>query len=149
MPYVGKERLRTQTIQVVDRPRNLVGTELPAGPWTQPPDAAAVLPIPPTGETGRAGVLVVGLNPFRLFDDNYRAFLGLVAGQIAAAIANARAYEEERRRAEALAAIDRATSAIGQTDGWSTSIVSGAAGCPRSIPAVHSSLTVAPSGSAI
>ena len=31
-----------------------------------------------------------------------------MAGQIAAAIANAQAYEEERRRAEALAEIDRA-----------------------------------------
>ncbi len=67
-----------------------------------------LVPILPTGETGRAGVLVVGLNPFRLFDDNYRGFLSLVAGQIAAAIANAQAYEEERRRAEALAELDRA-----------------------------------------
>ena len=48
------------------------------------------------------------LNPCRLFDDNYRAFLNLVAGQIGAAIGNAQAYEEERRRAEALAEIDRA-----------------------------------------
>ena len=36
----------------------------------------------------------------------------LVAGQIAAAIANAEAYEEERRRAEALAEIDRAKTAF-------------------------------------
>ena len=78
------------------------------GALDQPPSQAAVVPILPAGETGRAGVLVVGLNPFRLFDDNYRGFLGLVAGQIAAAIANAQAYEEERRRAEALAELDRA-----------------------------------------
>ena len=39
-------------------------------------------------------------------------FLGLVAGQIAAAIANAQAYEEERRRAEALAELDRAKTAF-------------------------------------
>ena len=51
---------------------------------------------------------MVGLNPCRLFDDSYRGFLDLVAGQIGAAIANAHAYEEERRRAEALAEIDRA-----------------------------------------
>ena len=36
----------------------------------------------------------------------------LVAGQIATAIANARAYEEERRRAEALAELDRAKTAF-------------------------------------
>jgi GAF domain-containing protein len=70
------------------------------------------MPILATGQTGRAGVLIVGLNPFRLFDDNYRGFLNLVAGQIAAAIANAEAYEQERRRAEALAELDRAKTAF-------------------------------------
>ncbi|MFX4581737.1 histidine kinase dimerization/phospho-acceptor domain-containing protein, partial [Acinetobacter baumannii] len=49
-----------------------------------------------------------GLNPFRLFDERYTSFLGLVSTQIAAVISNAQAYEEERRRAEALAEIDRA-----------------------------------------
>jgi len=78
------------------------------GAWEAPSSRAAVLPIPPSGETGRSGVLVVGLNPFRLFDDGYRGFLGLVAGQIAAAVANGDAYEEERRRVEALAELDRA-----------------------------------------
>jgi len=81
---------------------------LPTGPWSSPANKVAVVPILPTGETGRAGALVVGLNPFRLFDENYSSFLGLVAGQIAGAIANAQAYEEERRRAEALAELDRA-----------------------------------------
>ena len=45
-------------------------------------------------------------------DDDYRGFLELVAGQIAAGLANARAYEEERRRAEALAELDRAKTAF-------------------------------------
>ena len=36
----------------------------------------------------------------------------LLGGQIAAALANARAYEEERRRAEALAELDRAKTAF-------------------------------------
>jgi signal transduction histidine kinase len=39
---------------------------------------------------------------------SYAGFLNLVAGQIAASIANARAYSAETRRAEALAEIDRA-----------------------------------------
>lgn len=85
-----------------------VGAALPPGVWRRPPTQAAVIPIPASGETGRAGLLVVGLNPFRLFDDGYRRFLGLVAGQIAAAITNAQTYEAERRRAEMLAEIDRA-----------------------------------------
>ncbi|MGE0723645.1 MAG: response regulator [Alphaproteobacteria bacterium] len=85
---------------------------LPSGFWPRPPSQAVVLPLEATGESGRAGALIVGLNPFRLFDEGYRGFLGLVAGQIAAAIANAQAYAEERRRAEALAAIDRAKTAF-------------------------------------
>jgi His Kinase A (phospho-acceptor) domain/PAS fold len=89
-----------------------IGAGLPPGPWNQPPARAALLPIVTTGDAGRAGVLVVGLNPFRLYDDGYAGFLGLVAGQIGAAIANAEAYEEERRRAEALAEIDRAKTAF-------------------------------------
>ena len=36
----------------------------------------------------------------------------LLVGQIAAGLANAHAYEEERRRAEALAEIDRAKTAF-------------------------------------
>jgi len=107
-PWPVSDVMRTQSCTVVRGLKARFGATLPGGPWTEGPDEAAVLPIPPTGETGRAGVLVVGLNPFRLFDDDYRSFLGLVAGQIAAAIANAQAYEEERRRAEAFAEIDRA-----------------------------------------
>lgn len=84
------------------------GADLPSGAWHQPPSRAVVLPITPTGETGRAGVLVVGLNPFRLYDSDYQGFLLLAAGQISAALANAQAYEQERRRAEALAEIDKA-----------------------------------------
>jgi len=85
---------------------------LPTGAWQQPPKAAVALPIVASGETGRAGVLIVGLNRFRVFDESYKGFLGLVAGQIAAALANAEAYEEERRRAEALAALDHAKTAF-------------------------------------
>ena len=59
-------------------------------------------------QSGLAVILIVGLNPFRVFDEGYQGFLNLVAGQIAASIANAQAYEEERKRAEALAEIDRA-----------------------------------------
>ena len=53
-------------------------------------------------------MLVLGITPSRALDDGYSGFLNLVAGQVSAAIRNARAYEEERRRAEALAELDRA-----------------------------------------
>ena len=65
-------------------------------------------PIAQQGQKRPAGVFVAGLNPFRPLDDAYRSFVSLLVGQIAAGLANAHAYEEERRRAEALAEIDRA-----------------------------------------
>jgi len=74
-------------------------TALPAGAWDQPPAQAVALPLALSGQTGLAGVLIVGLNPYRLFDDDYQRFLGLAAGQIGTAIADARAYEEERTQA--------------------------------------------------
>ncbi|MBW4622008.1 MAG: response regulator [Cyanosarcina radialis HA8281-LM2] len=85
---------------------------LPTGAWDRVPQQAIVVPIAPSGQTGRSGILVAGLNPLRLFDDNYRSFINLVAGQISASVANANAYEEERRRAEALAELDRAKTAF-------------------------------------
>jgi PAS domain S-box-containing protein len=81
---------------------------LPTGAWSEAPHTAAVVPVAPSGSMGRAGALVIGLNPYRLVDENYGGFLRLVAGQISAAIANAEAYEQERLRAESLAELDRA-----------------------------------------
>ncbi|WP_167471077.1 response regulator [Cupriavidus lacunae] len=81
---------------------------LPGGAWGVPPSSAALIEVAPSGSASHRGVLVVGLNPFRLFDDRYRSFLTLAAGQIGAAMNSALAYEEARKRAEALAAIDRA-----------------------------------------
>src|SRR6185312_11014251 len=85
---------------------------LPTGFWQQAPSSAFIHPVTATSETRRTGVLIVGLNPYRLFDEGYRGFLGLAAGQIAAALSNAEAYEAERRRSEALAELDRAKTAF-------------------------------------
>ncbi|HSI02244.1 MAG TPA: response regulator [Reyranella sp.] len=102
------EVLRKHTAARIADLATRLGGEPPKGAWSEPSTEAVMLPLASSGETGRAGVLIVGLNPFRLFDDGYAGFLELAAGQIAAAIANAEAYEQERRRAEALAEIDRA-----------------------------------------
>src|SRR5205085_4892584 len=67
-----------------------------------------VLPIFKSGQDALAGFLVAGLSSRLVLDDDYYNFFGLVAGQIATALANVHALEEERRRAEALAEIDKA-----------------------------------------
>jgi PAS domain S-box-containing protein len=87
---------------------NVAGRHVPSGPWSKPPVQAAIVPIAQQGQEKAAGFLVAGINPFRPFDTAYKGFFALLAGQIAAGIANARVYESERQRAEALAEIDRA-----------------------------------------
>jgi signal transduction histidine kinase len=73
---------------------------------------AIALPIVRHGGSRPAGVLVVGIGPRLKLDAQYRDFLDLVSDQIATAVAKARAYEEAKARAEALAAIDRAKTAF-------------------------------------
>jgi len=107
-PWPIAAALTNQMPVLIEDLSNIAGGDLPTGGWRMPPNKAAVIPIMPMGETGRAGALIVGLNPYRLFDEAYQGFLQLAAGQIAASIANAQAYEEERRRSEALAELDRA-----------------------------------------
>ena len=76
------------------------------------PAAAVVLPIVKSGQDRLAGFLVAGVSARRPLDEHYRGFLDLLASQIATAIGNARAYEEERRRAQALYELDRAKTAF-------------------------------------
>jgi PAS domain S-box-containing protein len=82
--------------------------EVPSGPWSDPPNKAMVIPIKSSVGQQSTGFLVAGISSRLRLDDEYRSFLDLVAAQISAAIASARAYEQERKRAEALAEIDRA-----------------------------------------
>jgi signal transduction histidine kinase len=85
---------------------------LPAGSWDKPPAQARLVPIARQGQEMLAGVFVAALNPYRQPDIGYAGFLDLVAGQIAAAITNAQAFELERKRAESLAELDRAKTAF-------------------------------------
>ena len=103
--------IRTESMQTLDN----LGSRfdrVPAGPWSDAPHTAAVLPVPSNRAHHLAGVLVVGLSSRLAFDERYRTFLELMTAQIATAIANARAYEEERKRAESLAELDRAKTAF-------------------------------------
>ncbi|MFL5740018.1 MAG: ATP-binding protein [Flavisolibacter sp.] len=85
---------------------------LPSGGWPVPPDRALVLPIIQTGQKNPYAFLNIGLNPYRVLDEKYSSFFQLIADQLATAISTVHAYEEERRRAEALAEIDRAKTAF-------------------------------------
>ena len=84
------------------------GWPLPGGPYPESAHTALILPLYRPGTDRPYGIIVAGVSPRRELDDAYRTFFALAAEHIAAAIANARAFEEERRRAETLAELDRA-----------------------------------------
>ncbi|HET9363788.1 MAG TPA: histidine kinase dimerization/phospho-acceptor domain-containing protein, partial [Candidatus Angelobacter sp.] len=111
LPWPISDLLSSKAPVVVEDLDQRFGT-IPTGVWDKPPKRALLVPITRQGQETPAGVLVAALNPFRPLDADYTAFLGLLAGQIAAGIANASAYQEERERAEALAEIDRAKTAF-------------------------------------
>jgi PAS domain S-box-containing protein len=81
---------------------------LPTGSWDQSPTSALLVPIASQAQEKPAGIFIAALNPYRQLDPSYNGFIELIAGQIAGSLANARAYEQERKRAESLAELDRA-----------------------------------------
>jgi len=85
---------------------------LPRSPEGQPIAAAMVMPMAGLAQTQPLGAFVAGINPSRPLDDEYRAFFELVASNIATAIQNAHAAEEERKRIDVLAEMDRAKTAF-------------------------------------
>ena len=109
-PWSLAEAARTQALVTIDALPGLA--RVPPGPWSDPPHCAVVIPIRSNTARQLAGLLVAGVSSRLKLNDQYCSFFELVAAQIATAIANAGAYEEERRRAEALAEIDRAKTAF-------------------------------------
>jgi GAF domain-containing protein len=85
---------------------------LPGGLWPESLEAALIVPIAAPGQMRPTGFLVSGLSSRLVLDADYRNFLDLVALHIGASIATARAYDAERRRAEALAEVDRVKTAF-------------------------------------
>ncbi|HEX3713639.1 MAG TPA: SpoIIE family protein phosphatase, partial [Trebonia sp.] len=80
---------------------------LQAGARNEPPVQALIAPLAQQGGAPY-GFLVAALNRYRPLDEGYRAFVGLVAGHLSAGIASARSYQDQQRRAEELAELDRA-----------------------------------------
>jgi PAS domain S-box-containing protein len=93
---------------IVNDLSSAVEAGLPSGSWDKSPTQAVVIPIGTKGQEKPVGCIISALNPHRKYDEGYASFIELLAGQISASLAGARAFEEERRRADALAEIDRA-----------------------------------------
>ena len=97
---------------------------------------AVVQPLTLAGQSTPIGALVLGTSPHLPLDDDYRVFLSLAAGQVAAAVADAQAVEDERRRAVERSALDRSRAQF---------FTDVAVTLQRAVPAPHRSRTGSPS----
>lgn len=108
---LGWPLAQATTNEVVATLADRVGT-LPGGTADVRAEHAVVRPMRRAGQPQPYGYFVAGVSPRRALDERYRRLFRLVVDQIVSAIANASAFEEERKRAEALAAIDHAKTAF-------------------------------------
>lgn len=81
--------------------------QLPEGVWPEPVNEALIVPVK-LANNSVSGFVIAGISSRRELDKEYQGFIESIANHISSATINARAYEEERKRAEALAEIDRA-----------------------------------------
>ena len=118
-PDVGARRHGWSLGTVVGTGKPLIVTDLaahfddlPTGAWKSQAHSGIALPILLPGQVRPCAVLAAAVSPMRPLDTDYRTFFEFLATQIASGLADAKALEEERRRAEALAEIDRAKTAF-------------------------------------
>ncbi|SDY46161.1 Signal transduction histidine kinase [Modestobacter sp. DSM 44400] len=93
-------------------PDDVTGLGLRGGIWDDAVTDAVALPLPAATGEEPIGWLLAAVSPNLALDEGLRTFHHLVAGQFAGAVANARAFDAERRRAESLAELDRAKTAF-------------------------------------
>ena len=84
----------------------------PCGPYPEPPGRLFVLPLAIPGLAKAPMMLVTGASPRLPLNDTYLDFIRMLASSLAGLLGSVRALEDERRRAEALAAIDQAKTAF-------------------------------------
>ncbi|MEH2067829.1 MAG: ATP-binding protein [Nostoc sp.] len=100
------QRLSSQVRQVNELEQWL--GSLVCSPYPESVQSAIVVPIALPGLAHMWGVFVAGVSPRRALDQAYQTFYTLLSESVTTAIAKAHAYEEERKRAEALAELNRA-----------------------------------------
>lgn len=96
---------------IVENLQNQFG-DFKCGPYDLPPHTALVLPVRITGQEEPFGVMVAGVSACRALDHTYQNFYEQLAATYNTAVSNVYAYEQEQKRAEALAAIDRSKTAF-------------------------------------
>lgn len=83
----------------------LFGESEVASAWPEPCTESLILPV---GLSKPIGFFVAGINPRRALDSDYESFLRSIASLLSTTIYNIESLEEEKKRSQGLAEIDRA-----------------------------------------
>ena len=110
-PWPLEEVVRSGSAVQVNNMGERTSQALP-GPYPEPPNAALALPIILPGADRPTAILIAGVSARLRMNEAYRSFYDLLAAAVTTAVAHARAYDDERRRAKALAELDRAKIAF-------------------------------------
>ena len=80
----------------------------PKGFWDKVPEQILHIPLCISNNNCPNAVLTIGLNPYRNYDSVYQSFIRLLSDQVLLEMNNMHVIEEERKKGEILAEIDKA-----------------------------------------
>ncbi|MCD8739146.1 ATP-binding protein [Mucilaginibacter roseus] len=81
-------------------------------PYPEAPHTAMILPLKISGQDDVFGFIIAGVSVCRALDNDYYNFYDQLLNTYNTAVSNVYAYEQEQKRAEALAEIDRSKTAF-------------------------------------
>ncbi|MBO9202199.1 MULTISPECIES: ATP-binding protein [Niastella] len=82
--------------------------DIPKGEWRSAASQFVYIPISAVGSNHPYAIIFAALNPYRLFDNNFKQFCELIGERASLEINKMLAIEEERKRAAELEKIDKA-----------------------------------------
>ena len=103
--------LQTEKYLVVNNIEKYFGN-YNCAPYPNNPNTAVIVPLYISGQTEVFGFIVAGVSARRTLDKEYMNFYDLLGTSYNTAISNVYAFEQEQKRAAALAEIDRAKTAF-------------------------------------
>ena len=80
---------------------------IPLGYWAEPTNKAVVFPVFTNTNRKPTHFFIAGLNPYRIYDERFQAFIKLICEQISQAFNTVQAFEAQQKRALALEELDR------------------------------------------
>ena len=102
--------LSNRAVEVDDVPYRL--GDFNCGPYPEPPRSAFVIPVAVPGHELPLALIVAGVSARCRLDEPYRMFHQMLGLAVTNSFSKAHAWEEERKRVEALAELDRVKTAF-------------------------------------